>query len=488
VIPIGVVTVTVKEPTDRVQVAFTVVDVDALTVQVLLVPDTVTAAAPIRFVPVSVSRTPVPCVAGFGVTELRVGPSTVKVWVLLIPPGVVTLTFLAVSPAVAVIVKVAVIVVGFTTVRVPTVTPDPETVTLVPVAVKFVPVSVTGTAVPRRPLLGVIESSVDTGGTTTVNVTALLVPPGVVAMLTFLAVSPAPAAIAKVAVAVVSFTTVRLLTVIPLPAVIAVAPVSPLPDNVTGTLVPCHPVLGAIEVSDGPCTVKVWVWLVPPGVVTLTVLALIVVVAVIVKVAVIDVEFTTVRVLTVIPVPDTATLVPVEVKSVPVSVTGTAVPRTPELGVTEISVGTGGTTAVNVTGLLAPPGTVVTLTFLAVSPAAAAIVKVAVTVVSFTTVRLLTVIPPPAVMAVAPVRPLPVNVTGTLVPCSPMLGAMEVSDGPCTVKVWVLLVPPGVVTMTFLAPISVVVAIVKVVVIVPESTTVMAPTVTPVPDTATSTS
>jgi hypothetical protein len=79
VVPIGVVTLTVSLPAVRVQVAFAVVDVDALTVQELPVPDTVTAVAPVRFVPVSVSRTPVPCVTGLGVTELRVGPSTVNV-------------------------------------------------------------------------------------------------------------------------------------------------------------------------------------------------------------------------------------------------------------------------------------------------------------------------------------------------------------------------------------------------------------------------
>ena len=166
--------------------------------------------------------------------------------------------------------------------------------------------------------------------------------PGVVVTLTFLAVSPAPAAIAKVAVTVASSTTVRLLTVTPLPeTVIAFAPVSLLPVNVTATLVPRPPVPGVIEVSDGPCTVKAWALLVPLDVLTLTFLALIVVLAAMVKVAVIVVEFTTIKVPTVIPVPDTAMLVPVAAKFVPVSVTGTAVPRQPLLGVIETSVGAG---------------------------------------------------------------------------------------------------------------------------------------------------
>ncbi len=74
VVPIGVVTVIVVVPATRVQVALTVVDVDALTAHVSLVLPKVTAVAPARFVPASVSRTPVPCVTGFGLTELSVGP------------------------------------------------------------------------------------------------------------------------------------------------------------------------------------------------------------------------------------------------------------------------------------------------------------------------------------------------------------------------------------------------------------------------------
>lgn len=78
-VPIGVAALTVLAPAVRVQVAFTAVGADALTVHVLPVPDTVTAVAPARFVPVSVNKTPLPCVTGFGVTELRVGPCTVNV-------------------------------------------------------------------------------------------------------------------------------------------------------------------------------------------------------------------------------------------------------------------------------------------------------------------------------------------------------------------------------------------------------------------------
>jgi len=253
---------------------------------------------------------------------------------------VVTLTVLVVAPAVVVIVNVAVNVPLSTTVRLLTVTPDPETVIFVPVAVKSVPSSVTGTAVPRTPVLGLIELNVGTGGRTTVNATALLVPLTAVVTLTLLEVSPAPAVIAKVAVTVPSSTTTTLLTVRPLPETVTpVAPLSAEPVIVTGTLVPRSPVFGVIAVNTGPSTLKVCALLVPAEVVTLSVLAPVAALAEIVNVAVIVVEFTAVTLPTVIPVLETVTVFPVAAKFVPVSVTGTAVPRKPPLGVTEVRVG-----------------------------------------------------------------------------------------------------------------------------------------------------
>ena len=139
----------------------------------------------------------------------------------------------------------------------------------------------------------------------------------------------------------------------------------------------------------------------------------------------------------------------------------------------------------NETVLLVPPGAV-TLTFLGVVSAPAVIAKDAVTVVSFTTVRPLAVTPvPDTLIAVVPVRPLPVRVIGTLVPCSPNPGAIELNTGPSTVKVWVVLVPPDVVTLTFLTLIVAAAVIVKLAVIVKEFTTVMGPTRTSFPDTST---
>jgi hypothetical protein len=132
------------------------------------VPATVIAVAALRPLPVNVIGILVPGNAVLGVIVVSMGPSTVKLWVLL-PPGIVTLTVLPLIVAVAEIVNVVVIVVEFTTVIAPTVTPVPDTVRVIPVVAKFVPVSVTETLVPRRPLLGVIRASVGAGGLTTVN-------------------------------------------------------------------------------------------------------------------------------------------------------------------------------------------------------------------------------------------------------------------------------------------------------------------------------
>src|SRR5256885_14260125 len=103
----------------------------------------------------------VPLVAAVKV-NVPCGAVTVNVTVLLVPPGVVTLTVLAPSAAVAVMVKVVVTVVGVT-VKAPAVTPVPDTVTAV-APVRFVPVKVTVPVVPRARDEGAIEVSVGAGG------------------------------------------------------------------------------------------------------------------------------------------------------------------------------------------------------------------------------------------------------------------------------------------------------------------------------------
>ena len=249
--------------------------------------------------------------------------------------------------------------------------------------------------------------------------------------------------IEKFAVIVVVFTTVKLLTVTPVPPMVtAVAPVRLLPVNVTATTlgeptVPGAPALGAIEVTVGVLpTVKVTVLLVPPGVVTVTFLAVSAAPLEIVKVAVIVVEFTTVTPLTVTPPPATATAVLARplVKLVPVSVTATVLLRAPTLGAIEVSVGAAAFT-VKVVLLLVPTG-VVTVTFLVFCAAALDIARVAAILVEFSTVKLLTVTPvPDTVTAVAPFRLVPVRITGTLLFLTPVLGALEVKVGAALVTV-----------------------------------------------------
>jgi len=114
------------------------------------------------------------------------------------------------------------------------------------------------------------------------------------------------------------------------------------------------------------------------------------------------------------------------------------------------------------------PAEVVTVTLAAPVVALLAMVKVAVICVALTTLTLLTDTPLLLVFTVAPeTKPVPVSVTGTEVPCSPLLGLTEVSVGitPRMVKVTALLVPAEVVTVTLAAPGVALLAMVKVAVI-----------------------
>src|SRR5215469_10462747 len=166
--------------------------------------------------------------AGAGPVKAGVPPVTVNGSVLLVPPGVVRPRFLTPSGAALEIFRVAVTVVGETTVRFVTGINAPIPVTA-KVPVRLVPVKVTVTLVPRAPEVGLIEVSVGGGGAVTVNVTGLVIPPGV-DTLTLRAPVGARLAIVKVAVTVVSFTTVRLPTVTPAPeTVIRKAPVRLVP-------------------------------------------------------------------------------------------------------------------------------------------------------------------------------------------------------------------------------------------------------------------
>jgi hypothetical protein len=133
-----------------VQFAVTVVAVGVPVIaQVTPLADTFTAVAPVRLVPVRVTPTfllpMVGCTADVGEIEVSVGAgtdaSTVNVWVLLVPPGVVTLTVWAPSVAVDVIVQFAVTVVAIGVPVIAQVTPLADTVTAV-APVRLVPVRV----------------------------------------------------------------------------------------------------------------------------------------------------------------------------------------------------------------------------------------------------------------------------------------------------------------------------------------------------------
>lgn len=273
----------------------------------------------------------------------------------------------------------------------------------------------------------------------TVNGIVLVFPIGVVRPM-FLIETVAVVEIARLAVTEVGLTTVRLPATRETPPprpVTAVVPVRLAPVKVTATVVPRTPVSGAIEVSVAPDTVKGTELLAAAAPATLTVTlwaAVVEAVAEMVKVALSVVGLATDTPLTVIPPPETATVVSPATKLVPVSVTGTTEPRAPEGGLIEVNVGVGGIVTVKATALLTPPGAV-TVTFLAVPVAPAVKVKVVDTCVALTTVTGPTVtLPPETATAVAPVNPLPKILTGIAPsPRGPDAGTIDVSTGPRTV-------------------------------------------------------
>src|SRR5712692_10293376 len=176
-----------------------------------------------------------------------------------------------------------------------------------------------------------------------------------------------------------------------------------------------------------------------------------------VNVAVICVELTTVTFVIMIASALELIVVWPAMKFVPVSVTPTAVPAIPQLGLSPVSVGAPAEAelTVNVTPLLVPPA-VVTLTLCPPTGAPAVMANVAVTCVAVAT-TLLTVMPLSALI-VAPVRLVPVSVTVVMVcPWFPLVGLMVLSvgaggGGTFTVSVTPLLVPPAVITVTLCPP------------------------------------
>ena len=156
------------------------------------------------------------------------------------------------------------------------------------------------------------------------------VPPEVVTD-TGCAPSVEPDAMVKLAVMVKAFTTVTCATVTPVPLTATVAPETKfVPVNVTAAAVPCFPLAGDIDTSDGVAalTVKFTIPEVPPEVVTDTARNPSVAPAARVKLAVMVEALTTVTCATVTPVPLTATVAP-EAKFVPVNVTAAVEPWLP---------------------------------------------------------------------------------------------------------------------------------------------------------------
>lgn len=244
---------------------------------------------------------------------------------------------------------------------------------------------------------------------------------------------------------------------------------------------------GLVKATVAPVTVNAAAraGVAPIGVVTVRFLAVSAAPAVMAQVAltVVAVEVMPVQVM---PVPEKVTAV-APVRLVPASATGTLVPRSPDVGAIDVTVGP--STVKGCVPLVPDP--VVMVTVLVVVAAVAETVKVAVAVSGLMTVRPLTVTPAPLTATlVAPVRLVPVSVTPNDVPRTPVEGATEANVGAgraMTVKGTALLVPPGAVTVTFLAEPAAVELIVKVALTCASVTTVMPVTVTPPPDTVTAT-
>src|SRR5262245_57773062 len=195
--------------------------------------------------------------------------------------------------------------------------------------------------------------------------------------------------------------------------------------------------------------------------------------------ALIEVVPATFTALTVTPAPLTCTVDWPETKSVPVIVTFTTVPTLPEFGC--ICVIVGAAVTVNVATPLVPLG-VVTVTFRAPVGAFAAIVTVIVIDVAPVTFTPSTILSRPLTCTVdwPETKSVPVSVTFTTVPTLPEFGCIcVIVGGAVTVNVAAPLVPLGVVTVTFRAPVAAFAAIVNVVVIDVGLVTLHAPTVTP---------
>jgi hypothetical protein len=221
-------------------------------------------------------------------------------------------------------------------------------------------------------------------------------------------------------------------TVTPVPVTATVVPavMKFVPVIVTVVEMPCAAVAGEMlaMVGGGGFTVNVDAALVPPLVVTVTLRAPSAASAAIASFAVIDVVLCIATSLTVTPVPLTATVAP-ETKFVPVNVTVVDEPVTPAVALRLVSVGGAGMT-VNVCVALVPL-LVVTVIVRGPGVAFGAITSVAVAEVELTSVALCTAMSvAPLIATVIPdTKFVPVSETTTVVPATPLVGAMLASVG-----------------------------------------------------------
>jgi len=299
------------------------------------------------------------------------------------------------------------------------VTPAPLTLIAV-IFKRFVPVIVTGTVWPCSPDAGVKPVMVGAGAVT-VNATDTFCEPTVKPKV----VPPvaAPAVIVMDALTLVLDGAPLIVPLIPaLPEMTAVAADRFVPVKVTLKVLPPAPLAGETEVSVGvpDTTVKAigtdW-----PPTVRLRVVAPSVALALMVTVAA-TVVLVTVPSVAVTPVFGDVTAV-VPVRLVPVKVTGNVVPVAPDAGLTDVSVTAGLT--VKPTKLFVPP----TVRPMVVPPVAAAPVIVIDAVTEVAEVDVIVPLTPllPDTTAVALDRPVPVKVTGKVVPTVPDAGLTDVS-------------------------------------------------------------
>jgi hypothetical protein len=373
------------------------------------------------------------------------GPVTVNAGPLVLAPFCRTRT----GPVVALHATVAVICVSLQLTTVPNVLPS-HTLPAPCVAPKPDPLTVTVEF--AAPDAG--EMLVTTGGAATANPT-VAVPPGVVTVRV-----PGPAealpVIVSAAKSCAAFDTATVVTVIPGLLAVTVAPgTNPVPLSVTAMVLPCTPIAGAADVIAGAAmaTVDETVPLVPPEVVTATVTGPSAALGETENIAVICVKLTTTTLLTAIWGLLAATVAPLT-NPLPVSVTGVSELGTNVPGLIEVNTGTGGFT-VNATVPLVPPE-VLTATLAVPNAAPVPIVNGTVICVALTTVTVPTAISGllTATVVASVTNPVPVSVTGTVVPRNPLPGARDVKVGAAgfTVNSAAALVPPLVVTVTFAAP------------------------------------